>query len=160
MSLESSAVHWLRFKRRALVILLERWPLCSFARPDVFAVTKRRETIEIEIKRSMGDFRANGRKHHVAFREAMLHQLPHFAFFLVPHDMADRVAAELPPWAGLMIAERDGYDLEVLVRAPRNDKARRLSLLQVCRLGLLMGAQLYGHIPPGPRHPVEADYEI
>ena len=158
--MESAAIYWLRFQRRALVILVERWPLLYCARPDVFAVTKKRESIEIEIKRTVSDFRANANKHHIVFRDTMLHKLPHFTYFLVPDTIVEKVNLELPPWAGLMVSQVDGYNMEVKTRAPRNVGAKKLSLNQVCRLGLLMGSQLYTHWPKGPRFPVETDYEI
>lgn len=160
MSLEKSAVYWLRFKRGACVILLERWPLCARARPDVFGVTRGRQTIEVEIKRTMNDFRANARKFHVANRDNVAHQLAHFTYFLVPNSIEEKVMQELPEWAGLLIVNEHEYDIKVRKRAPMNKMAKKLSLNKICHLGLLMGSQLYSHIPPGPRFPCEMDYEI
>jgi hypothetical protein len=102
ITLRAIAAEYLRYKRHCPIVAFERshWP-CSM-RPDVIGVTKKRKIVEIEIKCSMADFRANAKKHSEYLRwKAGLYQ-PHQYYFLVPPEMVEKVKSELPSHAGLM----------------------------------------------------------
>lgn len=67
--------------------------------PDVMGVTPRRDLIEIEIKRTMGDFRNNSKKFGMQRRkdwEGKAYWIPKYFYFLVETKMVDKVLSELP----------------------------------------------------------------
>jgi hypothetical protein len=95
--LRAAAVMWLRYDRGCPVVSMERGIVNCV--PDVLGVTKQRELIEIEIKRTMSDFRANKKKHGMKAREKALGQcwwIPKYFYFLVLPEMVEKVLAEIP----------------------------------------------------------------
>lgn len=143
MSLESQAIFWLRFTKRCQMVLTERTPLELYgSRPDVLGITKARYAIEIECKRTMSDFRANQRKHHVANRDQMLSRWPKLFYFMVPDSMAPRVLMELPEWAGLL-GGTDSHVLRVHRESPANLQSKRLTLKQCCHAVQLIVNELH-----------------
>jgi hypothetical protein len=62
ITLEAAAPKWLRYERRCLLACLGRNPLPEMCIPDILDLTPDRRLIEIEIKRTMADFRQNGDK--------------------------------------------------------------------------------------------------
>ena len=97
--IEASVMTWLRYDRGCPIVCVERGLEWRY-RPDILAVTKSRHLIEVEVKRTIADFRANAEKRFpdVAIRSQF--------YFAVPPDLADRIAAELPDGAGLITCKR------------------------------------------------------
>lgn len=131
MTMEYQALAWLKYRKRCPIVMLERG-LSYWSRPDVLGITSARYLVEIEIKRSMSDFRANSNKRHVVSRNETLSQWPKYYYFLVPSAMSEKVKAELPTWAGLMVGEMPW--LSVVVKAPPNHDAKRVSFKRIIRL--------------------------
>jgi hypothetical protein len=135
MSLETAAMRWLRWDRKYPIAICERSPRSvGFGQPDVLGVTKARYLIEIEIKRSMSDFRADATKLHRANRHLYLKQQAKQFYYLVPGRMEEAVAAALPDWAGLMVLRKGEYSVAVVKPAPVNPESKRLSVKECCRL--------------------------
>lgn len=145
--LESFGLNWLRFEKRCPVVLWERSPRQhQCGRPDLLGVTKDRQLIEIEVKRSMSDFRNNQEKRCMKWRETgkFYDRLPRQFYFLVSHNIADKVLGELPEWAGLMRGPgpMDIQQLVVVKRAPLNQYATKLSTRECVEVAHLMANQV------------------
>lgn len=142
--LEASALEWLRYDRRCLLVCTERTPMADPCRPDVLGVLPNRRLIEIEIKRSMADFRANGDKRGMQHRPFWPSQF----YFLVPREMVEKVRGEMAAAilhesysrAGLLtlIDGSRGFtglpQVVVITRAQINKTAVRLSVHQIARM--------------------------
>lgn len=129
--LELLAVEWLRFEKRCVLVMTERSPReWHCGRPDALGILPSRHMIEIEIKRTLADFRSNAMKDCIGRRITMPWQFPRQFYFLVPFHLSERVGFELPTWAGLMRAPEHGgfQSMAVMVKAPINSEAKRFKL--------------------------------
>jgi hypothetical protein len=148
LSLEAAAVEWLRYERQCLLVCLERSPVWGDYRPDIFGVCKRRQTIEIECKRSLADFRADGQKRITAWRKQGMLNVRQF-YYIVPPAIADAVRPHLPEYAGLLTLGSPDASFTKLPRvevergAPVNGAARRLNLLEMARMAKHQTATLH-----------------
>lgn len=155
MSLEFSGVQWLKFEKRCPLVIHERSPRpFNMGNPDVLGITDHRYLLEIEIKRSVSDFRANARKSHIQrrtdpdenVRNKCLENAAKQFWFLVPHTIAEKVRPEVPEWAGLLVHDpnRSGWrKIQCLKQAPTNNLSKKLSLLNCARLLCNVGNQIY-----------------
>lgn len=132
---------WLRFEKRCMFIINERSPLYNMGIPDVLGVTRSRETTEVEIKRSMSDFRANANKRCVVNRHLFLDRWPKQFYFAMPEKLASRVQFDIPEWAGLL-SVRGTNQVEVLLKAPINRQAKKLTIKQCAHFAELMANQI------------------
>lgn len=134
--LELLAVEWLRFEKRCVLVMTERSPReWHCGRPDALGILPSRHMIEIEIKRTLSDFRSNAMKDCIGRRITMPWQFPRQFYFLVPYHLSNRVGFELPAWAGLMRApdSESVQQISVMVKSPINDSAKRLTLIESVR---------------------------
>lgn len=146
MTLELAAMRWLWLEQKCLVVLEQRTPKYGHGIPDVIGVTPGRHLTEIEIKRSVADFRADADKPHRANRAFRLKHNPRLFYYLVPTKLAERCQPILPDWAGLMTMDKDNqYSIAVLKRSPINREATRLDLRQCTRLARQMTAHMMGY---------------
>jgi hypothetical protein len=105
-------------------------------RPDVLAVNRARKLIEIEVKRTVADFRANGNKAGLHHRWG----LPEQFYFLVPSTIAAEVRPGLGPGHGLLVPNHDRAtpsglpDLDVIVPARRDPGARVLGIAALAKM--------------------------
>lgn len=120
------------YAKKCYFVTRERTPVYGAGTPDVLGVTAGRKLIEIEIKRSLSDFRANSGKFHIIHRNKFIESAPYQFYFLVPAMLVEKVKPELPEWAGLMSDEE--VWCKVLVNAPVNKASKRLSPIQCCKL--------------------------
>lgn len=150
MSLEFKAMQWLKFEKNCPLVIMERSPRAGYCGlPDVLGITKDRYMLEIEIKRSVSDFRANAKKPHIRCREEQLGELsdrynamaPKQFWFLVPEKLVEKVLPEVPKWAGLLTEEKRG--LKVIQKSPQNFASQKLSLKDCSRLMRNVGNQIY-----------------
>lgn len=132
--IELAAASWLRFERRCLLVMFERAEggVYSFSRPDVIAVTKERHYIEVEIKRTLSDFRANAEKHHVKHRPMFIDQWPRLFYFAVPEKLYASVLPECPAYAGLLVLA--GHEVKVAKRGVVNKAAKPLTIRKLASL--------------------------
>ena len=136
MTLELQSMRWLRWERRCPIVLSERspreWP-CG--RPDVLGVSASRHLIEVEIKRSVTDFRADQQKPCRRARAGFKDKAPREFYYLVPVELVDKVRPLLPPWAGLLAG--NGCIHQVF-KSPTNHDATRLTVRECIRLVYLV----------------------
>lgn len=129
---------WLRYDRRCIMVCWEREILGLFSRrPDMIGVTHSRHVIEVEIKRTMTDFRANGKKKYHRHAAGAEYQPRQFYFF-VPPELEAAATAELPEGAGLMTAGPSiSYGLlrvRIIKPAPVNKHSPRLDLRRMTEM--------------------------
>lgn len=145
MNLELSAMHWLWIEKNCQVVLEQRSPRYGLGDPDVLGVTKDRHLIEIEIKRSAGDFRADFKKPHRINQALNSQTLPRQFYYLMPKDLAEKLKDQIPSHAGLMQCKFDCGDIEVVKVAPVNRAAPKLNIKEVIRLARQMAAHTMGY---------------
>lgn len=161
--LRAAAVQWLRYERQCVIVAIER-PFGG-CHADVIGVSGNRHVTEIEIKRTMADFRANARKHGICQRqrEPWMHvnvsgeswwTVPRQFYFLVEPNMVEKAKAELPIGCGLMSPQVDGESyikalypsvpkLAVRVIAPLDLRARKLSLKKAVQMAKNQSGTLF-----------------
>lgn len=138
MTLELIALRYFKFERRLPFALRERSPRWGHGQPDILAVSKHRYLYEIEIKRSLSDFRRDALKASRRNRDLYPERQPKEFFYLVPRDLAEAVAAEAPDWAGVLTTPDPGEWAHVVRPAPVNRAAKRLSVKECITLFRLM----------------------
>ncbi len=134
--LRACAAAFLRYTKQCPVIAFERgvdWHI----RPDVLAVTKSRYLIEIEIKLTLADFKADRKKrrwHNNLYGGVGRRQF----YYCVPQTLVEKVEGIVPTGCGLMMPTdhvMNGINVvRVIKRAPLNRKAPRLSLKQIVEM--------------------------
>ena len=121
-----------------MIVVQELSPRSSYCgTPDAYGVTPARYAIEVEVKRSMSDFYADGRKHSRRNRELYSQWFPKYFFYLLPEQISERAKSSLPKWAGLLSMGQFGV-VSVIVDSPRNHSANRLSIKECVRLAQQM----------------------
>ena len=140
--LELMAMRWLWLKKGCHYIVAERAPRYMLGEPDVLGVTQGRYLIEIEVKRSASDFRADFKKHHRVNRELYLPQQARQLYYLMPDDLAVKLVDEIPPWAGLMAPHLNQYTVEVLKDAPVNKESKRLAIKECVKMARQMTSHM------------------
>ena len=142
INLELKAMHWLKHERGCVIVLCERSPrewLCG--RPDVLGVMPSRYAYEVEIKRTLSDFRADQDKRSRRLRGQHPEKFPKEFYYLVPEGLP--VLAELPDWAGLLVADSLGYFYPTVIKpAPINRLSERYSLKECAKLVSLQSNQI------------------
>ena len=158
MNLKHYAAHWLKWEKNCPLVMFERSPRTWHAgQPDVIGITKSRHMLEIEIKISMSDFRANARKRHIEMRnnpdpviaEKYLRMAPKQFWFMVPRKMLDSALREVPDYAGLMTPNDCGNKIEIIKPSPSNAKSERLSLKECSMLMRNAGNQIMSMMMEG-----------
>ena len=147
MNLELAAMRWLWLEKNCHYVLEQRSPRYMMGQPDVVGVTKARYLVEIEIKRSVSDFRADFSKRHrmPETRSFYIKEQPRQFYYLVPMALKDKVESLVPEWAGLMIMNENGDSIEVVKPAPVNTESRKLSCKECVKLARMMVAHMFGY---------------
>jgi len=158
MSLELAAMRWLWLEQKCLVVLQERTPKYGMGQPDVLGVTPGRYLTEIEIKRSVSDFKADFQKPHRIIRAAKnprtgqewegMHSMtnhPRLFYYLTDAELGEKIKDMIPDWAGQMIS-RHTQQIEVVKRAPINKDSTPLGLKACARLARMMTAHMMGFV--------------
>jgi hypothetical protein len=156
LNLKFLAFNFLRFEKACAVALEERTPRGCNGQPDVLGVTKHRYLLEIEVKHSVSDFKANAKKTFHAVRDGKYPEcewfnsskFPKQFWFLVPAELAEKCLPITPAWAGLMrntiVGER-GY-VVVIKDAPINAASKRLTTKECVKLANCMANQILAHV--------------
>jgi len=151
MNLEAIALQWLRYDRRCMMVAMERspWGQTQWYRPDVVGVTFKRTVIEVEIKRSVADFRANANKRGMKFELYFCEQ----RYFLVEPAIVQACLTMLPLKCGLLVPDlmtRDPFiglpQVKVLVKASRHPTPSVLTVLQLARMVQHQSATLVRYV--------------
>lgn len=153
MSLTLQAALWLRAEKNCPLVITERTPRYGHGQPDVLGITDHRYLLEIEIKQTVSDFRANANKHHMrnraALGEQILHRFPKQYWFMVPPKLVDKVLPEVPDWAGLLtLREGEQYNgwhtnVKAVKSAAVNHKSAKLSVKECIKLMRALGNELF-----------------
>lgn len=131
-SLELYAMEWLRYQRRCIMVLSQRCPRYCNGVPDVIGVLESRLIVEIECKRTLADFKNNGKKWHIRQRETNsawdLENRPYQFYFMVPFALVHKVEKILPEWAGLMHtpAAFQVQEVHIVKKAPINKHSKAM----------------------------------
>ncbi len=139
ITLRAIAASWLRYERRCWLVTFERG-LEYNNNPDVLGVNPSRFLIEVEVKVSISDFRADAKKGKWSYREAPSQRQPKFMYYMVPQDLVDKVTVELKPGFGLLTTSgrHNGHtglpELKVMVEAKAQANARRLDIHHIAKL--------------------------
>lgn len=115
--LQLSAVQFLLWQKRCILFTLEQSD-GVMGRPDVFGLTKSRETIEIELKISMSDFIKNRNKLTMKFRSQFKERGPNYFYYMIPDGIAQKAMPKVEDDYGLICWDhenRNGW--RVLKRA-------------------------------------------
>lgn len=159
MNLELAAMRWLWLERNCHYIVEQRSPRYRIGSPDVLGVTKDRYLIEIEVKRSASDFRADFQKRHRVNRDVNITEMPKQFYYLMPKVLAEKLLSKVPEWAGLMYSE-SGYTCTVLKTAPVNRLSKKLSLVEcvkMCRCMVNHTMSVRGNIESAMRSRINYD---
>ena len=145
MNLELMAMSWLRWQKRCVIIVNERTPReypCGL--PDVLGVLQSRYLIEIEVKRTLSDFKADALKPSRRCRDLYPKKFPKQFYYLVLPGMVEKVQPLLPDWAGLMRGpgDQDVQCVHVVKTAPTNHESQRLSTKECAKLVYKMANQI------------------
>lgn len=124
---------WLRVEKGCILISRERCLRYWAGQPDVMGISKGRHVLEIEIKRTVSDFRADGKKRHRQNRHKFLDLQPRQFWYLMPDEVAAKVQDEIPDWAGLMVNDPNWFGVKVIKKAPPNNQSKKLSLEECVR---------------------------
>jgi len=147
MTLEFMAMSWLRFEKRCPVALFGRSPRHSNGLPDVMGITRDRYLYEIEIKRSVSDFKANAKKPFHMSRNIAgdTKRHPALFWFLTPAELTEKVLPLVPGWAGLLRGPlpNDVQGVFMVKKAPRNKLSQRLCTRECVQLAHCMANQIY-----------------
>lgn len=138
-TLLASAAEYLRYDQGCYLVTWERGPWEDFGhRPDLLGVDKSRKVTEVEIKRSLADFRNDATKRIWAYR-AKGKAVPYKFYYLVPPELVERVFELLPEGSGLMTVtdgtSRGGnHELVVVAPAKTNRQAKPLPLKMLVQM--------------------------
>jgi hypothetical protein len=139
MNLELMALRWLRWEKKCPMAFCERSPVHGNGEPDVLGVTNARYRIEIEIKRSLSDFKADSKKPHRFRRPSDSEIHPRQFYYLVPSQLVEKVKPLLPPWAGLMQGPTyASCVISVLIQAPINEASKRMTVRECVRMAKMV----------------------
>jgi len=147
MNLELMAMRWLWLEKDCHYILEQRSPRLFCGVPDVIGITKSRYLIEIEIKRSVADFRNDFKKPQIVRRntgtdtvwgEMQLKHYPKYFYYLMPRKIYEKVINEIPAWAGVLCESENQVTAMVLKKSPSNSEPNRLSTEECVRAVRLM----------------------
>jgi hypothetical protein len=141
LELRAACMSWLRYDKGCPIVVFERGPWAHLGhRPDVMAVTKKRELVEVEIKRTFADFKQDVEKRIWQSRDLFKRGWPSFFHFLVTPDLVTRAEPLLRDGFGLVTidpAQSTFSGLPAIVsvkRATRQKDARDLTTRQLVEM--------------------------
>lgn len=144
--LEAAALQWLRYENRCFLVSCQRG-VAMLGDPDVFGVNPKRQTIEIEIKMTLADFKADASKRSRRMREGLPYLKPWKFYFLAPVKLSQKIAPLLPAGAGLLTLGNCGRfmvtrEIKCIAAAVSNPHARQLVARDLFKAAQHMSATL------------------
>lgn len=114
-------------------------------RPDVIGVTRDRFTIEIEVKQTISDFKANEKKRVIQWRKSgLVDSIPRQFYFLVPANIYEKVIEYLPQGSGLLwLPEGTNRTIVCAVGATIAKESRRVTNQELIRAVMHQSATLH-----------------
>lgn len=141
----AAAVQWLRYQSQCSIVAIERG-ISVGGTPDVIGLTPKRYVTEIEIKRTVADFKRNAKKlagfqrgRSVFFGTGWERARPRLFYFLVPPEILEKVRPLLEPEQGLMVLGNTSRyqgvpDIRVVRNATPSARAKRLTVAQCVQM--------------------------
>lgn len=144
----AAAAQWLRYERQCVIVAIERG-ICRGGAPDVCGIDKNRWAIEVEIKRTLQDFKNNNKKMLAFHRRYSLYagtrwvetiNCPRLFYFFVPPSLVTKVTPLLTDGDGLITIQEPCRHYRgvpyprVVVLAKPDNKAKPLSLAECARM--------------------------
>lgn len=141
--LRAAVTGWLRYERRCPLVCWERSPFGNehYYRPDICGVTRQWYVIEVEIKLTVADFRANRNKRGLWWGE----QFPQQFYYAVPPKIAQLVDIESADRDGVLTWGEDiicGPSIEVVRHAAKRN-GKRLDKYSAMRAVMHQSATLH-----------------
>lgn len=126
MELKRRAANFLLYEKKCDLVCFER-PLYEVGnfRPDLLGVTRDRKLIEVEVKESFSDFKANFDKRVISFYRVLPHMAPHYFYFMVHPKIADKVyeyTSEKHKGYGIIIPDMSNFSGTKSLRNPIMNK--------------------------------------
>jgi hypothetical protein len=131
-ALRAAAASWLRYEKKCPLITFERG--IGMGNPDVLGINPSRFLIEVEVKVSLSDFKADAKKakwaatDRMAARGTAPHGTPKYFYYMVPLELVDSVLPFVRPGAGLLTCtgyhSNTGYPI---IRSKVDAKAEKLA---------------------------------
>lgn len=142
----AAAVQWLRYEVQCSIVAIERG-ISLGGTPDVIGLTPKRFVTEIEIKRTVADFKRNAKKlwsfqrGRSAFEGTGWERArPRLFYFLVPLEIVEKVQPLLEPEQGLMAISNtfkkyQGIPaVKIIRKAVPSARAKRLTVRQCVQM--------------------------
>lgn len=131
--LEIIAVRFLLWQKRCLMATMERGYDNWLGKPDVLGMTMTREVIEVEIKISVSDLRANREKSIQKYFMTFPEKGPNYFYYLVPKKISDKALAIAEPHSGIIVMPEDSWDWKVL-RKPKKIHSQKVGIKRAADL--------------------------
>ena len=136
----ASGAEWLRYQRGCYIVAWERspWPFAHH-KPDLVGIDSTRKVTEIEIKRSVADFKNDSEKSIWQSRDLFKKAWPSQFYYFVEPGIVDKVRPLVRDGFGLItLAPEDtrptpygNRDIVVVCRATKQKDAKQLTVNQL-----------------------------
>lgn len=130
-----AGANFLLYEKKCDIISMERGLYDYLGRPDLLGVTRDRKLIEVEIKRSFSDFKANFEKRIIERYRDNPRIAPHYFYFLITNDIEEKVMAfsreEKHTGYGILVEDRKYIRANNIRKAVQNKEARKLSVKEM-----------------------------
>ena len=142
--MRAACIGWLRYERQCHLAFWERSPFPDHRYiPDLIAINRSWKVIEVELKQSIHDFKANDKKRGITVR----YYFPAQFYFCVPRELVERVKPLMRKGIGLLTLkdkdDRFGPQIEVITAATTNREATPISKFAVARMVAHQTASLH-----------------
>jgi hypothetical protein len=150
----AAALQWLRYEQQCKLVAVERG-ITRGGAPDVVGIDKNRYATEIEIKRTLADFKRNGEKfeaferRYSMFRDTHWLNCPRRFYFLVPDELVPKVQPLLTNGDGLLTIRYPTRQYggipypRVIVKATNDPRAQRLTMEECVRMAAHQSGTLF-----------------
>lgn len=132
-SLLRAGADFLLYEKKCDIISMERGLYDHLGRPDILGIMRNRQVIEVEIKISFSDFRANFEKRIISRYRSNPRIAPHYFYFLVTAEIAEKVMtfeSDKHTDYGILVLGNSG-NLLLARKAGKNKFAAKLSVKQM-----------------------------
>lgn len=130
-----AGANFLLYEKRCDIISTERGLYDYLGRPDILGVTRDRKLIEVEIKRSFSDFKANFDKRIIGRYRDNPRIAPHYFYFLITADIEEKVMdysrEDTHKDYGILVMTHKFIGVRSARKAKLNKEAQKLSIKQM-----------------------------
>jgi len=132
---------YFRYNRQCKLITLERSvPRLGWYCPDILIVNKDRKIIEVEVKISLADFKADAKKRIWKTRDTGKVKMPHQFYYGIPAELEEKIKPIMRKDCGLIrIGDKKewqhyGGAVSVAKTAPVNKESKRLTARELVEM--------------------------